>query len=283
MAGRRPPRPLAPPEHVAVPRPRSEQPERTEVSAPPRLPTTPRPTRTPVETGPSPSDRWRRVVSALVVAVGLLILAATARVFLVHGTDGRLSSADTGDLDRAPVAPVELVPQTSWVVTRITASGDVRARHWIRSDRDLFGVGLAVPPSARAAGSPPLQVRGIRVIANGRVVAGRERLRGGRGFYPFAGTTEVFIRYRLEGAVERTGSVAERALARLVALDIDLTRPLRATTYAVSGGEVLNLACARPHQGAVPVPCGRPVGAGWQVRLTRADRNGVVSAQLDLP
>ena len=93
----------------------------------------------------------------------------------------------------------------------------------------------------------------------------------------------MFVRYRLDGAVERSGSVAGRALARLVAVDVDLSRPLRATTYAVSGGEVLNLACSPPRVGAVPYPCGSPAGAGWQVRLEQADRNAVVTAQLDLP
>ena len=225
------------------------------------------------------------MVAVLVVAVGLLVLAATAAVFLVHGTNVGPTSGNTGDLDRAPPAPVELAPQTSWVAARITPSGDVRARHWIRSDRDLFGVGLSLPPNAGAAGtgSPPVRVSGIRVVVNGRVVAGRKRLRDGRGFYAFAGSKEVYIRYRLEGAVQRNGSAAERALAGPIALDIDLTRQLRATTYAVSGGTVLSLACSRPRAGAVPVPCGRPAGSGWQVRLVRADRNAVVSAQLDLP
>ena len=86
------------------------------------------------------------------------------------------------------------------------------------------------------------------------------------------------------GAVERSGSVPGRALATVTALDVDMIPPLVATTYAVSGGDVLALACAPDEpDDAVPAPCGAPAGRGWRVERAGNDRNDVVIAQLDLP
>ena len=123
-----------------------------------------------------------------------------------------------------------------------------------------------------------------RSLPNGGPALGAERLEKDREYYPFrAGTHDVFVSYRLVGAVERIGSVAGRALATVTAPEVDLNPPLVASTYAVSGGDVLNLACAAPVDGAVPVPCGEPNDSGWQVRLDKAHLNDVVTAQLDLP
>ena len=179
-------------------------------------------------------------------------------------------------------SPLHLAPRSALVQARVTASGEVVVRQWIRSASTLFGIGLLPLPAT--AGSSPVQVRDVQVFANGGSALGAERVENEREYYPFhAGTKDVFVTYRLLGAVERSGSVAGRALATITALDVDVNPPLVATTYAVSGGEVLNLACSAPQDGAVPVPCGEPNDSGWQVLLDKAGRHDVVTAQLDLP
>jgi hypothetical protein len=283
MAGRKPPRLLAPPQRPTVPRPRDEQPTVPVVPpAEPVMAPAP-PPRPPVETAEEPFDGRSRFVVVTVVVLGLLVVVAVA-VFLLRSPDPVSAPDKARAPDRVPAAPVDLAPQTSYVDVRIRPSGVVRVRHWIRSDAGVSRLGLSVPLNIRAvAGSPPVRVRNVLVVADGRAVSRGEWLRNGRGSYNFAGSTEVFVRYVLDGAVERSGSAPGRALARLIALEVDLSPPLRATTYAVSGGEVLDLACSARSVGAVPYPCGSPAGAGWKVRLAQADRHAVVSAQLDLP
>jgi hypothetical protein len=168
------------------------------------------------------------------------------------------------------------------VQARISASGDVLVRQWIRSASTVYGIHVS-PPSA-AVGASPVRVRDVRVFANGEQAWGAERLENEREYYPLgSGTHDVFVSYHLVGAVKRIGSVAGRALATVTAVDVAVNPPLVATTYTVSGGDVLNLACASPQEGAVPVPCGQPNDSGWQVRLDKAHRMDAVTAQLDLP
>ena len=240
----------------------------------------------PVPPLPAPEARPGRARLVRIAAAGAgLVLAAmvVVVVFVVRGDDPGEPSASGPE--GVPTAPVALAPRSSVVDARITPSGDVVVRQWIRSASNLFGIGLSPPPGAGvAAGSSPVRVRDVWVFADGRQALGPEQVKKDGGYYPFAaGTDDVFLSYQLEGAVERSGSVPRRALATVTAVDVDLNPPLVATTYAVSGGDVLNLACSAPVPEAVPVPCGEPVDSGWRVRLENADRTDVVTAQLDLP
>jgi hypothetical protein len=245
------------------------------------------PLRLPAAPPAPPEERPGRVRLAVVIAaVAALVLGAMVvlAMFVGRGDDDPVPPSAQGPVP-VPAAPVDLAPRNAIVDARITASGDVVVGHWLRSASTLFGIGLSPPPSAdSAAGSSPVRVRDVQVFANGVQALGPERLGKEPEYYPFAaGAKDVFVRYRLEGAVERSGSVAGRALATVTAVAADLTPPLVATTYAVSGGDVLNLACSAPEDGAVPVPCGKPSGPGWQVRLDKADRDDVVTAQLNMP
>ena len=122
---------------------------------------------------------------------------------------------------------------------------------------DLFGIGLSLPPASGrrglVAGAGPRRSGLRRRPRRPRARNGSE----GPGSYPFAGSTDVFVSYRLEGAVERSGSVPGRALATVTAVDVDLNPPLVATTYAVSGGDVLDLACSAPVSRGGPGPLRR--------------------------
>ncbi|MET1059420.1 MAG: hypothetical protein ABWX84_07470 [Nocardioides sp.] len=270
MSGRKPPRPLAQP---FVPRQR-------------------RPTRPAPEPEPEPAPALRvapeleevedvepgppRLLGVVVAGMGVLVLLA-ATIFLVLRGDDNAPSAGSGN-GPAPEPPVELAPRTSYVDTRVTADGDLVVRQWVHGKAALFGVTLAPPPSAGA-----VQVTDVLVVAGDRIAPGPERLRRGRGSFTFTGTHDVYLTYRVAGAVERSDSAPGRALARFTSLDVDVTPPMLATTYAVSGGDVLALACSPGEPGAVPVPCGAPSGDGWQVEREGDDRDDVVIAQLDLP
>jgi hypothetical protein len=233
---------------------------------------------------PEPHAGRARLVGVIAAVAALVLVTVVVVLVVFVGRDEPNEPSARGP-ERVPPAPVDLAPRSALVRARITASGDVEVRHWIRSASNLFGIGLSLPPGALAAGgSSAVRVRHVQVFANGAPALGPERLEKEREYYPFAaGTDDVFVTYDLVGAVERSDSVAGRALARVTALDIDVTPSLVTTTYAVSGGEMLNLACSAPQDGAVPFPCGEPSDSGWQVRLTKAQRNDVVIAQLDLP
>ena len=298
MSARKPPRPTVPPSRPVKPRPAGDRPTRPAGDRPTRpaddRPTRPaddRPTRPAVPNqrtaplrlpvAPPPEVRPPRLrLAVILAAVAALVLAAVLVVFDVRGGDeGEPGARGPG---RVPAVPVDLAKRSAVVQARITGSGEVAVRQWIRSAATLFGIHLSPPPAA--AGSSPVRVRDVQVFANGAPALGAERLEKDREYYPFrSGTNDVFVSYRLVGAVERSGSVAGRALATVTALEVDVNPPLVASTYAVSGGDVLNLACAAPVDGAVPVPCGEPIDSGWQVRLDKASLNDVVTAQLDLP
>ena len=233
------------------------------------------------ETRPGRTRRAARVAALAALILGMLVALV---IFVVRSVDEPVDPSTRGPAG-VPAAPADLEPRTTVVHARVTPSGDVVMRQWIRSASTVFGIRLSPPPgTGAAADSSPVRVRDVRVFANGGAALGPERLEKARQYYPFdAGTNDVFVSYQLVGAVERSGSVAGRALATVTALDVDLIPQLVETTYAVSGGDVLALACAPDEPDAVPVPCGAPAGRGWRVERAGDDRNDVVIAQLDLP
>ena len=235
--------------------------------------------------GPPPQAPSRRGRVVIIAVVAALVLAAAGLAVLVSRGDDP-AATDARDPEAAtPAAPVDLAPRSALVHARVTAAGDVVVRQWIRSASTLFGIGLSPPPGAGVASADsPVRVRDVQVFAKDGPAPGPKSVTEGREYYPFgAGSKDVFVSYRLKNAVERSGSVAGRALATVTALDADVTPRLVATTYAVSGGDVLALACATGEPDAVPVPCGEPAGDGWRVERSGDHRGDVVTAQVDLP
>ena len=212
----------------------------------------------------------------MLAAVVVLAVVVAAVVMLLRSDDSATAPVSRGDA--TPEPPVTLAARTSYVDTRVTAGGDLVVRQWLHGSSQMFGVQLSAPPSVG-----PVRVTHVRVVAGGREVPGAETLRRGRGSYAFTGSEDVFLSYRVPDAVERSDSVRGRALAPFTSLVVRVSPRMVATTYAVGGGEVLALACARPEPGSVPVPCGAPAGRGWQVERAGDDRRDVVIAQLDLP
>ena len=310
MSGKKPPRRLPEQRQSVVPRPRTAPPaetghpeestapetppaaeERPRLAAVPPAPTRPvrprpRPTEPRVLTVPaagypwSTAERRRRrrplLLVALVVVVSLVTLGV---VLLVHDPDGDAPSAE--DSGPVPPSPVGLAPDTSYVATKVEPNGDLVVQHWIRSEVPVFGMTLAMPRPAGAG----VVADGIRVYADGSQVSGPRSVNGQEAYYAALGGQELYIRYRLAGALERSTSATGRALARVTALQVGTRRPLTEVSRWITGAEVLSLACAPVGREAapLPVPCGMPTSGGWQVDLdgTRVDDD--VIAQLDLP
>ncbi len=90
------------------------------------------------------------------------------------------------------------------------------------------------------------------------------------------------LTYELTGVVDRSASLTGRALAGITFLDVDFPHRSGPTEVTVTGWRVLNLGCLAMPTEAVPRPCGAPDGAGWSVTLPPNERDGNVTAQLDL-
>jgi hypothetical protein len=89
----------------------------------------------------------------------------------------------------------------------------------------------------------------------------------------------VHLTYRLSGAVLRSPSRADRALARRVSVDIDLNgEPRREpTTIAFRGATALTVACGDESAGGVRAGCGqRDASGAWQVPAADGGTDRVV-------
>lgn len=307
MSGKKPPRQLPPKKRdPVVPRPRPSPPSDREPEPPPPTPPPPKPLPQQViplpgappapdrRRGPPPEPRVLTVPGAPMprattrrnprrpMGIGALVLVlsmvALAVVLLARDTDDGAPAPE--GRGRVPPSPVALAPDTSYVATRVRPNGALVVQHWIRSDVPVFGVTLEVPP----AGGGRLAARGVHVYADGTQISGDGSLQRSGAFYPALGAEDLYVRYRLVGAVVRSGSTPGRALARVTALHIGLSRPLKLVTRAVMG-DVLALACVPPgvESRPVPVPCGSPAANGWQVDLEGDRVEESVQAQLDLP
>jgi hypothetical protein len=214
------------------------------------------------------------------VVVLLVVAAVTGWRLMGAGDDPGSSTPEPGE--RTPRPPVAVAAGTSYVESRVTGSGDLRVRHWIRTRADLFGLELVAP---RASGGVPTSARArdVRVVVDGSVVDGPESVGTTTVFFTFAGTRRVFVSYRLEGAVTESPSEPGRGLARVTSLSVTYTPRPTSSTRRVVGADVLAMACAAPGSdaAAVPVPCGAPKGKGWEVELSGPDVDNRVAAQFD--
>ena len=114
----------------------------------------------------------------------------------------------------------------------------------------------------------------LRVSADGKEADVPTSLGSAPAVITLADVHRVHLTYRLAGAVLRSPSRADRALARMVALDLDLNgEPRREpTTISFRGGTALSVICDGS-AGGVDVRCGRRDDTGdWQVRAAAAVR-----------
>ena len=229
--------------------------------------------------------RSRQTVIALCLLILVVVNVLLVRSALQRDTD---PAGPVGDDDNAPAGRSTgnsfVVPSPppaaqefgSYARSRVTQDGQVRVRQWIQSSRPLDGIRLEMPslPDGSRA-----RVTNVLVAADEVVVDTPRTLDASRQRLSFdAPARSVYVRYTLDGVVERSPSVPGRALIRATALDVrPRSGPSRIT---VVGEDVLSTSCAPTP--ATPRPCGEPAKGRWVVVLRGADRADTVMAQVNL-
>ncbi len=238
------------------------------------------PSRRPDDDSPDPSreeaERDSLAMFAIFATLVIALVLAGALGFLV------LREGDA-EPPAAPARPAavdspRVPPNSTYERTEVTDSGELRVTQVIRSDALLFNVGLSVPDLSEYGLAA--RAENVKVVVDDRVVPGPKAI-DKFAEYPFVGAMNVEISYLLTGVVERSESSQGRALARVVALDVDYEPPPTTTIKVVEGSFVLSLACWGGRGDPVR-PCGAPVDDGWGVRLTGDRIDQRVMAQLDI-
>jgi len=207
--------------------------------------------------------------SAAVAGVLVVVLMAAVLMAVWGGHPGAddapgASLADARSFESAP-PPRPLAAGEVYVRTEVLPSGDLSVTHWIEGRQLLNSVRLLRP---EVAASKRVTAEEVRVVADDAVVPGPDRITVQTARYFFQVASTVQISYRLTGALELSGSVRGRALARPTALDVLYGHGSLQVTHTVIGPHVLALACAPPGRSTTPVPCGTRVSDGqWTVEL----------------
>ncbi len=227
--------------------------------------------------------RTRRLVA--VAAVVVLALGAGAWWWSRGGdgtddTDAQRATTAAANVVEAPAPPVELLPGTGHTEVRVLDSGELAVQQWVRGSRPLSGLDLSPPAFEATPGD-------VRVIGL-RVVAGATRVRTPDSLteptvLTFDPAPWVYLRYRIAGALERSGSDG-RALAWATSLNVGYDGATGdGDTIAFRNATLLSLACTPLRGDGVPLPCGAEAGAsGWRVVPPPAVGDVQVMAQLDL-
>jgi hypothetical protein len=217
----------------------------------------------------------RRKITAGVAAALLSVAALVgAALLLMHPGSGDGRAERAAATSYAP--PRAVPPNTSYVVTRVLSSGDLRVTHWIESRTPVSAIRLDEP---HVAGLPSLHVSRVVVVGNGTRAIHSS---GNKREYYVTGARHVYVRYTLQGAVTRAPQPPGRALAVITNLQVDGVPGLTQTTHSVLGARVLNLACSAPSPEALPAPCGVSGGKAWRATLDGSEVDDRVMAQLDL-
>ena len=179
--------------------------------------------------------------------------------------------------------PVEAPDGGSYLEVTVLDSGDLEVDQWVRSSAPLTALRLSVPADPLV--SDGVVASDLRASADGKQADVPTTLESAPAVITLAGVHQVHLTYRLAGALLRSSSRDDRALARTVALDLDLNgEPRREpTTFSFRGATALTVVCDGSANGA-PVRCGRRDNTGdWQVRAAARGAKDRVMALLELP
>ena len=173
------------------------------------------------------------------------------------------------------VPPVDPPDGGSYLEVTLLESGDLDVHQWVRSSTPLAALTLSIPPDPLLGDK--VVASHLRVSADGTQADAPTGLGTSPAVITLGAVHRVHLTYRLSGAVLRSPSRADRALARRVSLDIDLNgEPRREpATIRFQGATALTVACDDGSAGAVRARCGQRDATGdWQVRSAtgRADR-----------
>ncbi len=252
-------------------------------TAPPSPPTPePAPVAAPPEE-PAPAPRSRR--TALVVGAAGTLVALVVGAFLMWPAEQPGADSVSGAPAAAPTVsefdpPVALSSDTEYVETEVLDDGDdLLVTHWISTTApmDRFRVR---PPSSPGLADVVIDVEDLVVAADGVPLDTASMRTEAPSALPSA--QQLYVRYRLVDAVQRTSSVEGRALATVTSLGIGLEGRSLARTQAFPGGRVMTLACLGAGARAVPESCGTYEEGAWKVTSSAGEMPMAVIAQLDL-
>ena len=253
---------------------------------------------------PSRGTRLPVLVVAAVVLVATLVAYLGWRLVGEDGQDAAptpsASKASTPTPSPAPTAtpsasrsattspsfdapPVEPPDGGSYLEVTVLESGDLDVDQWVRSSTPLTALRLSVPDDPLVSGG--VLAFNLRASADGEEAEVPTSLGNDPAVITLADVHHVHLTYRLAGALLRSPSRADRALARTVALDLDLNGEPRREPITISfrGATALAVICDGVAGGS-HARCGRRDDVDdWQVR--RADRGAQdrVMALLEMP
>lgn len=229
------------------------------------------------------SGRWGWAVG---VGVGVVLVLVCAAVLLrpagrpdtepVRAVDAGAAAPARGEFD----PPVALAADSEYVETEVVdGSDDLLVTHWISTQAPMDGFRVR-PPSGPGLDGLSVDVEDLVVAADGVPV----RVDDLRLDVPqvLAAAHRLYVRYRLAGALERTGSVRGRALATVTSLGIDFDGQLLPRTQSFPDGRVMTLACLARAARAVPASCGADEDGTWRLESAGDEVPVTVIAQFDL-
>jgi hypothetical protein len=181
------------------------------------------------------------------------------------------------------VPPVEPPDGGSYLEVTVLESGDLDVDQWVRSSTPLTTLRLSVPADPLVGDG--VVASNLRAAADGQEVDVPTSVGSAPAVIALADVHRVHLTYRLAGALLRSPSRADRALAQTVALDLDLNGEPRREPRTISfrGATALTVVCDGSADG-IPVRCGRrDDSGGWQVRAAARGAQDRVMALLELP
>lgn len=255
--------------------------------ATPRTDPMPAPTPAPVVASPDeppPAPPVSRRTAVVAGVVGILVLLVAAALLLrpaepsgadvVPATTPAVEEQTPGEFD----PPVALAPDSEYIETEVL-DDDLLVTHWISTTTPMDRFTVRAPRSPGLA-DLRLDVEDLVVATDGDLLDVADISLDVPTALPSAG--QLYVRYRLPGALQRNSSVTDRALATVTAMGIGLEGRSLPRTQSFPGGRVMTLACLAQGARAVPELCGTYVEGAWQVRSAAGEVPVTVIAQVDL-
>ena len=232
-----------------------------------------------------------RALAAL-VAVAAVAAVVVLGLRALTGDDPSSTGAGPAAPHRwatVPAAPLEAPAEGLYVVSTVTADGQVEVQTWLRVPQPVTELRLTTTDPDLLPGSTESLGLVVRTM-DGRLLAHRTSV----GTNPQRirlrdPATDLYLSYTIDGAMDdRSPTVQGRSLARVLGMDIDYAGAdgsrVVVRRLVTSPGTVLNVACLAPSQDfdAAPRPCGSPTGDGdWLVELRGEHRQDRLLAQLE--
>ena len=179
------------------------------------------------------------------------------------------------------VPPLEPPDGGSYLEVTVLDSGDLDVDQWVRSSTPLTALACRSlrTRSSATRSSPPTS----GLSADGQEADVPTSLSNTPVVITLAGVNQVHLTYRLSGALLLSPSRADRALARAVALDLELNgvQGREPATIRFRDATALTVIC---DDGGSQLRCGRLDDNGdWQVQAADSGAQDRVTALLELP